>query len=74
MKIFSETSNKDFALLICKHLDISLGDANVSKFSNSEISLVINENVRKEDVFVIQSTGPSITNSPNDNILELEIF
>ena len=41
MKIFSETSNKDFALLICKHLDISLGDANVSKFSNSEISLVI---------------------------------
>ena len=74
MKIFSGTSNKDFALLVCEHLDVSLGDANVSKFSDGEISLIINENVRKEDVFVIQSTGPSIKNSPNDNILELEIF
>ena len=74
MKIFSGTSNRDFAVLVCQHLDVSLGDANISKFSDGEISLVINENVRKEDVFVIQSTGPSLINSPNDNILELEIF
>ena len=74
MKIFTGNSNKEFALLICKHLNITLGNAQVSKFSDGEISLVINENVRKEDVFVIQSTGPSNINTPNDNILELQIY
>jgi ribose-phosphate pyrophosphokinase len=74
MKIFSGTSNRDFSEKICQHLGCSLADANVSKFSDGEINLVINENVRKEDVFIIQSTGPSINNSPNDNIIELMIF
>ncbi len=74
MKIFTGNSNREFASLICKHLGVNLGDAQVSKFSDGEISLVINENVRKEDVFVIQSTGPSNINTPNDNILELQIY
>ena len=74
MKLFAGSANKEFAQLVSKHLGIVLGDADVSHFSDGEISLVINENVRKEDAFIIQSTGRSITNSPNDNLVELEIF
>ena len=74
MKIFSGTSNQKFSESVCRHLGCSLADANVSKFSDGEINLIINVNVRKEDVFIIQSTGPSINNSPNDNMIELMIF
>tara|TARA_Y100000590_G_scaffold466679_1_gene642884 strand:+ start:687 stop:1685 length:999 start_codon:yes stop_codon:yes gene_type:complete len=74
MKIFSGSSNREFAQKICSHLGITLGNANVSKFADGEISLVINENVRKEDVFIIQSTGRSLKSTPNDNLIELEIY
>ena len=46
-----------------------------SKFSDGEIKIVINENVRKMDCFIIQSTGPSESgSSPNDNYMELFIL
>ena len=41
----------DFAILVCKHLGISLGNANVSKFSDGEISLVINEKMATQSMF-----------------------
>ena len=74
MKIFSGTSNRIFAELVAKHLNCPLSDVVVSKFADKEINLVINENVRKDDVFVIQPTGPSVNGSPNDNFMELLIF
>ncbi len=74
MKIFSGTANKALADRICYHLDKKLSDTNISKFSDGEIKVVINENVRKKDCFIIQPTGPSETSSPNDNYMELFIL
>jgi len=51
---------------MCKHLGIPLGDALVTRFADGEIRVKIQENVRGEDVFVVQSTHP-----PAENILEL---
>ncbi len=68
--IFSGNSNKDLALKICKFLKVELGDASVDKFSDGEIRVKINENVRGHDVFVVQSTScPS-----NDYLVELLIM
>lgn len=68
--IFSGNANKDLALKICKFLKIELGDASVDKFSDGEIQVKINENVRGHDVFVVQSTSyPS-----NDHLMELLIM
>lgn len=68
--VFSGNSNKKLALDICKHLKVKLGDAAVDRFSDGEIHVKINENVRGHDVFAVQSTCcPS-----NDNLMELLIM
>lgn len=54
--VFSGNSNKRLAKGICRFLDVKLGDATVDKFSDGEIHVKINDNVRGHDVFVIQST------------------
>jgi len=70
MKIFAGNSNRPLAEHICRILKTKLGDARVSRFADGEISVKINENVRGEDVFVLQSTS-----SPaNDNLMELLIL
>tara|TARA_B100000959_G_scaffold246780_1_gene272571 strand:+ start:25 stop:960 length:936 start_codon:yes stop_codon:yes gene_type:complete len=66
MKIFSGNSNKSLAEDICKYLGISLGKLDIKKFSDGELSIAFEENIRNEDVFIIQSTNP-----PSENILEL---
>jgi ribose-phosphate pyrophosphokinase len=65
--IFSGNSNPSLSAKICDYLDIRLGDAKVSTFSDGEIQVEINENVRGKDVFVIQSTCSPV----NDNLVEL---
>jgi len=68
--IFSGNSNKKLAGDICKFLGVKLGDASVGIFSDGEIRVKINENVRGHDVFVVQSTSyPS-----NDYLMELLIL
>ncbi len=68
--VFSGNSNKKLASDICNYLGIKLGDAAVGTFSDGEIHVKVNENVRGHDVFVIQSTSfPS-----NDNLMELLIM
>jgi ribose-phosphate pyrophosphokinase len=52
---------------ICEYLDIRSGNAKVSTFSDGEIQVEINENVRGKDVFIIQSTCSPV----NDNLVEL---
>lgn len=68
--IFSGNSNKKLATDICKFLKVKLADASMDTFSDGEIRVKINENVRGHDVFVVQSTScPS-----NDNLMELLIM
>ena len=66
MKIFSGNSNKSLAQDICKYLNVELGKLNIKKFSDGELFVDFEENIRNEDVFIIQSTNP-----PAQNILEL---
>jgi ribose-phosphate pyrophosphokinase len=68
--VFSGNSNEKLASDICKYLNIKLGDASVDTFSDGELCVKINENVRGHDVFVVQSTSyPS-----NDHLMELLIM
>ena len=70
LKIFSGNSNIPLAQEICATLDIPLGKANVKKFSDGEIQLEIEENVRGMDVFVVQSTCTPV----NISLMELLIM
>lgn len=54
--IFSGNSNKALAKKICDHLKMPLGGAKVTTFSDGEIQIEIEDNVRTKDVFIIQST------------------
>lgn len=65
--IFSGNSNPDLSSKICDYLKVPLGGAKVKTFSDGEIQIEINENVRAKDVFVIQSTCFPV----NDNLVEL---
>lgn len=67
LKVFAGNSNKALTLEICSYLGIPLGEAEVSNFPDGETSVQINENVRGEDVFIIQSTCPPV----NQNLMEL---
>ncbi len=70
MKIFAGNSNTSLAKEICKYLHIPLGAAIVSTFSDGEILVQINENVRGKDIFVIQSFSDPV----NKHIMELLIM
>lgn len=70
LKIFSGNANRGLAQEICDYLKVSMGNAEVSRFSDGEILVQINENVRATDVFVIQPTCPPV----NDNLMELLIM
>lgn len=65
--VFAGNSNPAFAKRICDYLDISLGGAKVQRFSDGEVRIEIDENVRSKDVFIIQSTCAPV----NDNLVEL---
>src|SRR5215469_9473107 len=69
MKVFAGNSNRQLAEAICNYLNVPLGKASVRRFADEEIFVEIQENVRGEDVFVIQSTGYPA----NDNLMELLI-
>ena len=67
MKILSGTSNQKLSKEICKLLKLKLVNTNIKRFSDGEIYIEINENIRGNSVFVIQSTS----NPANDNLMEL---
>lgn len=69
MKLISCNANRPLAEAIADHLDCPLTDAEIKNFADNEIFVRINENVRGEDVFVIQSTS----RPANDNLMELLI-
>lgn len=70
MKIFTGNANPELAREICDYLGIALGDSVVSKFSDGEINVEIDESVRGKDVFIVQPT----CEPGNDNIMELLIM
>ena len=67
MKILSGTSNLNLSKKISKNLKLKLINTNIKRFADGEIYIEINENIRGNSVFVIQSTS----NPANDNIMEL---
>jgi len=67
IKLFTGNAHKDLAHEIAGYLDIPLGDASVTEFSDGEIMVQINENVRGSDVFVLQPTCMPV----NRHIMEL---
>ncbi|MBU7007780.1 ribose-phosphate diphosphokinase [Phosphitispora fastidiosa] len=69
LKIFSGNANLKLAEEIAEYLGVSIGESKVSRFSDGEIHVKINESVRGADVFVIQPTCEPV----NDNIMELLI-
>ena len=70
MKLFAGNATPELAQKVAKRLYIELGDAVVGRFSDGEISVQINENVRGSDVFILQSTcAPT-----NDNLMELIVM
>ncbi|BBI01151.1 phosphoribosylpyrophosphate synthetase [Buchnera aphidicola (Nipponaphis monzeni)] len=70
IKLFCGNAIPKLALSIANKLHINLGKALVSRFSDGEISVQINENVRGNDVFIVQSTCfPT-----NDNLMELVVI
>ena len=70
MKLFAGNATPELAQRIANRLYTSLGDAAVGRFSDGEVSVQINENVRGGDIFIIQSTcAPT-----NDNLMELVVM
>jgi ribose-phosphate pyrophosphokinase len=67
MKILACNGNRPLAVAICDYLDLLLTKASVRRFSDMEVFVEIQENVRGEDVFVIQPTSYPA----NDNLMEL---
>jgi len=68
--IFSGNANKSLAKSVAKNLGITLGKASVKTFSDGEISVEIEENVRGQDVYIIQSLCDPV----NNNLMELLIM
>jgi ribose-phosphate pyrophosphokinase len=69
MKLLAGNSNRSLAEAIGRYLDLPLTQAQVRRFADNEVFVVIEENVRGEDVFLIQSTSYPA----NDNLMELLI-
>lgn len=70
MKVFAGNSNRPLAQAIAEYIGISLGESTVSAFPDGETFVKIEENVRGEDTFVVQSTSPPT----NHYLMELLIM
>jgi len=70
MMVFTGNANPELARRVANRLYLSLGKADVGRFSDGEVAVELNENVRGKDVFVLQSTcAPT-----NDNLMELLVM
>ncbi|CAF4916160.1 unnamed protein product, partial [Rotaria sp. Silwood1] len=70
IKVFGGSSHPELTKLICTRLGLEPGRVIAKRFSNRETSVEINESVRGEDVFIVQSGCGEI----NDNLMELLIM
>ncbi|MEE8398813.1 MAG: ribose-phosphate pyrophosphokinase [Desulfobacterales bacterium] len=72
--IFSGNSNPNLSKKICDYLNLPLGDAKVRRFSDGEIQIEINDNVRARDIYVIQSTCCPVNDSLVELLLMIDAF
>jgi ribose-phosphate pyrophosphokinase len=70
MKVFSGSSHPDFARQICRYLGMDLGESKHISFSNENLMVQIQENVRECDVFVVQTSCPPV----HEHLFELLIM
>jgi len=70
VKVFSGTANEILARAICKSIGIELGKCTITPFPDGETFVKIDENVRGEDIYIIQPTSPPT----NHNLMELFIM
>jgi ribose-phosphate pyrophosphokinase len=70
VKVFSGTANETLARAICKSIGMELGKCSIRPFPDGETFVKIDENVRGEDVFIVQPTSPPT----NHNLMELFIM
>ncbi len=70
MKLFGGRSNPDLTIEVCKYLGIESGKILLKNFSDGEIQVEIQENIRGDEIFVLQSTCPPV----NENLMELLII
>ncbi len=70
LKIFSGSANQPLAREICEHLGVPLGAVKLKRFSDGEVSFQILENVRGQDVFLVQPTCPPVA----DSLMELLVM
>jgi len=68
-RIFAGNASRRLAQAICDKLKVPLGDAEVSRFEDGEVSVRFNENIRGSDVFIVQATG-----APADYLMELLVM
>ena len=68
-RVFCGNASRRLAQAICDKLKVPLGDADVSRFEDGEVSVRFNENIRGSDVFIVQATG-----APADNLMELLVM
>jgi ribose-phosphate pyrophosphokinase len=68
-RVFAGSASRTLAEAICDKLKVPLGDAEVSRFEDGEVSVRFNENIRGSDVFIVQST-----NAPADHLMELLVM
>jgi len=74
MAIFSGNSNPVLTKKICAYLILPMGNAKVKTFSDGEIQIEIDENVRSKDVFLVQSTCEPVNNNLVELLLMLDAF
>jgi hypothetical protein len=67
LKIFTGNSNRALAQDVANQLGVSLGKITVNKFADGEVNVMVNENVRGKDVYIIQPTSPPV----NETLMEL---
>src|SRR6476620_10012805 len=70
LKVFAGSSHPELAREICEVLSLPLGQAHTTRFSNENLKVKIDENVREQDVFVVQTACPPLS----ENIVELLII
>jgi len=68
--VFSGNANRPLAQSVCAELGVPMGKALVGKFSDGEVQVEIEENVRGQDVFVVQPSCPPVS----EGLVELLII
>lgn len=68
LRIFSGSSHPELAIDVSKKCGVSLGEVDLKKFANNETSVNLKENVRAQDIYMIQTGGGC---KPNDDLMEL---